>query len=117
MRIAVRSLKRLLIITGIAAGLLAVAIPALADYLGPDRSVSTWTMERLVCEYQAAYDPPGAGYYGCGLTLYEPARRHLRFERRCLLHLERLRLAGRDQLQHGELRHLEIELGRELQRW
>ena len=72
MRIAVRSLKRFLIITGVAAGLLAVAIPALADYLGPDRSVSTWTMERLVCDYQAVYDPPGGGYYGCGLTLYEP---------------------------------------------
>jgi len=72
MRIAVRSLKRFLLIAGIAAGLLAVAIPALADYLGPDRSVSTWTMERLVCDYQAVYDPPGGGYYGCGLTLYEP---------------------------------------------
>jgi len=72
MRIAVRSLNQFLIIAGIAAGLLAVAIPALADYLGPDRSVSTWTMERLVCEYQAVYDPPGGGYFGCSLTLYEP---------------------------------------------
>jgi len=71
MRIAVRSLKRFLIIAGIVAGLLAVAIPALADYLGPDRAVSTWTMERLVCDYQAVYDPPGVGWYGCTLTLYE----------------------------------------------
>jgi hypothetical protein len=29
-------------------------------------------MERLVCDYSAVYDPPGGGYYGCGLTLYEP---------------------------------------------
>jgi hypothetical protein len=72
MRIAVRSLKRFLIIAGVAAGLLAVAIPALADYLGPNRSVSTWTMERLVCDYQAVYDPPGVGWYGCSLTLYKP---------------------------------------------
>jgi hypothetical protein len=71
MRIAVRNLKRFLILAGLLAALLAVTIPALADYLGPNRSVSSSTMERLVCDYSAVYDPPGAGYYGCGLTLYE----------------------------------------------
>ena len=72
MRIAVRNLKRFLILAGLLTALLAVTIPALADYLGPNRSVSSSTMERLVCDYSAVYDPPGGGYFGCSLTLYEP---------------------------------------------
>jgi hypothetical protein len=56
-------------------GLLSLALglawPALADYLGPDRTVTTWTWERLHCEYFAMYDPPGPGYYGCYLHLYD----------------------------------------------
>src|SRR3990170_3178945 len=50
--------------------LLAFAVPALADYLGPDRTVSTWVWERLQCNYQAVYDPAGSGWYGCSLELY-----------------------------------------------
>ncbi|HSR47944.1 MAG TPA: hypothetical protein VLL77_08140 [Anaerolineales bacterium] len=50
---------------------LAVGIPVLADYTGPDRVVSTFVWERKVCDYQAVYDPPGPGWYGCSLTLYE----------------------------------------------
>ena len=50
---------------------LGLAWPALADYLGPDRTVTTWTWERLHCEYFAMYDPPGPGYYGCYLHLYD----------------------------------------------
>src|SRR3972149_2542094 len=74
MRIAVRSLKRFLILAGLVPALLAVAIPALADYLGPNRSVSTWSMERRVCDYQAEFDlKPGkpGGYFSCTLTWYE----------------------------------------------
>lgn len=54
--------------------ILLVLIPivhVLADYLGPDRTVTTWTWERLHCEYFAMYDPPGPGYYGCYLHLYD----------------------------------------------
>src|SRR3990170_8198074 len=35
-------------------------------------AVSTWSMARLVCDYQAVYDPEGPGWNGCTLTLYEP---------------------------------------------
>jgi hypothetical protein len=50
---------------------LGLALPTLADYLGPNRTVTTWTWERLHCEYFAMYDPPGPGYYGCYLHLYD----------------------------------------------
>src|SRR3989337_4440015 len=50
--------------------LLAFAGPALADSLGPDRTVSVWQWERLRCDYQAVYDPAGSGWYGCTLQLY-----------------------------------------------
>ncbi|MBM2844077.1 MAG: Ig-like bact protein [Anaerolineales bacterium] len=72
MRVRVRSLKRFLIVSLLTVGALSLAGAALADYTGPDRDISTFSWERLVCDYQAVYDPPGAGYYGCGLTLYEP---------------------------------------------
>ncbi len=72
MRVRVRTLKRFLIVSLLTVGALSLAGAALADYTGPDRDTSTWSWERLVCDYQAVYDPPGAGYYGCGLTLYEP---------------------------------------------
>lgn len=49
-----------------------IALPALADYLGPNRTVTTWVWERKRCEYLALYDPPGAGYFACTLHLYEP---------------------------------------------
>jgi len=48
-----------------------VAVPAIADYLGPNRTVTTWIWQRLHCHYQAIYDPPGAGWYGCYLNLYQ----------------------------------------------
>jgi hypothetical protein len=51
--------------------LLARAIPALADYLGPDRTVTVWGWERLRCHYEAVYDPPGTGWYACTLDLYD----------------------------------------------
>src|SRR3990170_1567181 len=50
--------------------LLTFAVPALADYLGPNRTVSTWVWERLQCNYQAVYDEPGPGWYGCTLQLH-----------------------------------------------
>ncbi|MEW6568782.1 MAG: hypothetical protein AB1449_11585, partial [Chloroflexota bacterium] len=45
--------------------------PALADYLGPNRTVTTWVWRRLRCHYEAVYDPPGTGWYGCTLDLYD----------------------------------------------
>ncbi len=49
-----------------------LALPALADHIGPHRTVSTWVWERLACHYEAVYDPPGAGWYGCTLDLVGP---------------------------------------------
>jgi hypothetical protein len=49
-----------------------IAVPALADYLGPNRAETVWDWNRLRCRYQAVYDPPGSGWYGCTLELYEP---------------------------------------------
>jgi hypothetical protein len=49
--------------------LLAFAVPARADYVGPNRTVSAWVWERLQCDYQAVYDPPGTGWFGCTLQL------------------------------------------------
>ena len=73
MRIRVRTLKRFLVVVGLAAGLLAVAVPALADFTGPDRDLSTWSWQRRQCDYQAEYDEPGpGGYYSCTLRLYRP---------------------------------------------
>ncbi|MEW6569517.1 MAG: hypothetical protein AB1449_15405, partial [Chloroflexota bacterium] len=54
------------------AAALFVVWPALADYLGPNRSVTTWVWRRLQCHYQATYDPPGPGWWGCRLDLYQP---------------------------------------------
>ncbi len=51
---------------------LAATMPALADYLGPNRTVTTWVWRRLHCHYQAVYDPPGPGWWGCYLNLYYP---------------------------------------------
>jgi hypothetical protein len=48
-----------------------VAVPGMADYLGPNRTVTTYVWKRLHCHYQAIYDPPGAGWYGCYLDLYQ----------------------------------------------
>jgi hypothetical protein len=55
-------LSLLVLLAGIAAGLY--------SYTGPNRSVTTASWERKACHYQAVYDPPGPGYYGCSLTLY-----------------------------------------------
>jgi len=49
---------------------LVMTVPVLADYLGPDRTVTTWEWRRLLCHYEAVYNPPGAGWYGCTLDLY-----------------------------------------------
>ena len=55
----------------LALGLLLVfAVPALADYLGPNRTVSVWQWERLQCHYEAVYDPPDGPWVGCTLELY-----------------------------------------------
>jgi len=51
--------------------LMALAAPALADYLGPDRTAAVWERERLQRHYEAVYDPPGVGWYGCTLDLYD----------------------------------------------
>jgi hypothetical protein len=48
---------------------LIMTVPALADYLGPDRTVSVWAWERLRCHYEAVYDPSGVGWFGCTLDL------------------------------------------------
>lgn len=64
--------KSVLPLVAVAAALFVCIVPSLADYSGPDRTVTTWSWERKVCEYQAVYDPPGAGWYGCTLELYEP---------------------------------------------
>ena len=49
-----------------------LTLPALAEHIGPHRTTSTWVWERLACHYEAVYDPPGAGWYGCTLDLYGP---------------------------------------------
>ena len=55
------------VITGIAA----------SDYIGPNRSITTYVLERLQCNYtvDATYTdysvvPPTSSHYGCHLTLY-----------------------------------------------
>jgi len=50
---------------------LVMTVPALADYLGPDRTVTTWEWQRLHCRYEAVYDPSGTGWFGCTLDLYD----------------------------------------------
>ena len=42
-------------------GALAAAVPAFADYLGPNRTVTTWVWRRLHCHYQDVYGPSGPG--------------------------------------------------------
>jgi len=49
-----------------------LSIPALADHIGPHRTVSSTEWERLACHYEAVYDPAGPGWFGCTLDLYEP---------------------------------------------
>lgn len=49
-----------------------LTLPALAEHIGPHRTVSTFVWERLACHYEAVYDPPGAGWYGCTLDLFGP---------------------------------------------
>ena len=50
--------------------ILLMVVPAFADYLGPDRTVTTYVNRRKRCHYVAVYDPPGVGYYACTLNLY-----------------------------------------------
>ncbi len=64
--------KGVLPLAAIAAALFICVGPSLADYTGPDRMVTVWEWKRKVCHYQAVYDPPGTGWYGCTLELYEP---------------------------------------------
>jgi len=47
-----------------------VGVKALADYLGPDRTVQVQVWQRRECHYEALYDPPEAGWYSCQLNLY-----------------------------------------------
>ncbi|MEJ2562689.1 MAG: hypothetical protein P8Z42_08360, partial [Anaerolineales bacterium] len=49
---------------------LLVVVPALADYLGPDRTETTYVNRRRHCHYNAVYDPPGPGYDTCYMDLY-----------------------------------------------
>ena len=42
-----------------------------ADYIGPNRTVTTTEWRRRVCRYRAVYDPPGSGSYSCTLRLYQ----------------------------------------------
>jgi hypothetical protein len=56
--------KGVLPLAAVAAALFVCVGPSLADYSGPDRTVTTWSWERKVCHYEAVYDPPGAGWYG-----------------------------------------------------
>ena len=65
MRLRVRTLERLFSGGLLALGALTLAGSALADYTGPDRVISTFSWERLVCDYDVVYDPPGTGWYGC----------------------------------------------------
>jgi hypothetical protein len=57
--------KTFLILGAIVLALL--ASPVLADYLGPNRTVSTWVWQRSACSYHAS-----ASGFGCNLTLYYP---------------------------------------------
>jgi len=49
-----------------------LTLPAVAEHIGPHRTTSAFVWERLACHYEAVYDPPGAGWYGCTLDLYGP---------------------------------------------
>ena len=49
-----------------------LSLPALADHIGPHRTVPSFDWERLACHYEAVHDPPGTGYFGCTLELFEP---------------------------------------------
>ncbi|NIS81035.1 MAG: hypothetical protein GTO14_12690 [Anaerolineales bacterium] len=42
---------------------LLVVVPALADFLGPDRTVTTFVNRRKRCRYVATHDPPGPGVF------------------------------------------------------
>lgn len=73
MRIAIRTLRHIVLGVLLAFGTLTLVVSALADYTGPNRDISTSVWQRLVCDYQAEYDEPGpGGFYSCTLTLYEP---------------------------------------------
>ena len=60
---------KLLLALNLVLGLL-IVVPALADYIGPDRSVTTYVLRRKRCHYVAVYDPPGVGYFACTMNLY-----------------------------------------------
>jgi len=64
--------QRSLFVAGLLIGLLALAAPVLADHIGPHRTVPSFVWKRLACHYQAVHDPPGPGFFGCTLDLYEP---------------------------------------------
>lgn len=49
-----------------------LTLPAVAEHIGPHRTTSAFVWERRACHYEAVYDPPGAGWYGCTLDLYGP---------------------------------------------
>ena len=64
-------MTKLKLALGICLGMLVtITIMAMADYTGPDRSETRILWERKNCHYQAVYDPPGPGSYGCYLDLY-----------------------------------------------
>ncbi|MEJ2608442.1 MAG: hypothetical protein P8Z41_17490 [Anaerolineales bacterium] len=51
---------------------LLIAVPVLADYIGPDRTETIYVNRRRHCHYVAVYDPAGPGSYSCYLDLYYP---------------------------------------------
>ena len=52
--------------------IMTVTAVALANYTGPNRTITTTTWQRRVARYLAVYDPSGPGYYSCTLELYFP---------------------------------------------
>lgn len=64
-------MAKLKVAIGICLGLLVTCtIVAAAVFTGPNRSETRIVWERKDCHYQAVYDPPGPGSYGCYLDMY-----------------------------------------------
>ncbi len=66
-----QSSRRFAIVLALLLGLL-VVVPALADYIGPDRTETVYVNRRKRCHYVAVHDPAGPGYDSCTLNLYVP---------------------------------------------
>jgi hypothetical protein len=64
-----RSVRRILAVLAAVVTSLGVAIPVLAAYLGPNRTVVTHSLERKQCVYTADGDY-GGQHWGCHMSLY-----------------------------------------------